>query len=239
MAHAPTDRPSARTSCRLALLAGGALALAGCGLSDYEGKMSSEAARVQRWDEETKALGEPIRMPELPKKDDKEQNWKVFLRLPRGVSESPVAQQNSTLAQLHGPLAQYAGGNNTAGIQNVYLGESDQKDYANAVLAPFGVSPGGESAVTVQRSPVLLTGTGKSLNPEITVKRRLGEGPSSYSFNFYEHGGVQVAVVFQMEKGNSQRADAAIKYSLATLGVEDEVYTLREAYNRTNRKPKR
>jgi hypothetical protein len=240
VAHAPTGRPSPRAPRWPLLLASGALLLAGCGLKDYEEKMSAEAARVRSWDEETKVLGEPIKMPELPKKDGKEQTWNVFLRLPRGVSEAPVVQQNSTLAQLYGDrLAQYPGGSNSVGIQNVFVGVSDQKDYASAVLGQFGFAPGGETAVVVPRSPVLVSGTGKSLGTEITVKRKLVEGQSLYSFNFYEHGAAQVAVVFQMQKDNGQRADAAIRSSLATLGAEDEVYPLRAVYDKTNRKPRK
>src|SRR5689334_3763719 len=86
-----------------------ALATAGCGLSDYAGQMSSEAARVRAWDEEAKLLGPPITMPALPRKDDKDQTWNVFLRLPLGVATSPKAADGSTQAKMFGSLVQYEG----------------------------------------------------------------------------------------------------------------------------------
>jgi hypothetical protein len=230
------------------------LALSGCGLSDYAGHMSSEAARARQWDEETKTLGPPITMPVLPKikvktkdKDGKEkeeeqdQKWYVFLRLPQGVYDSPTTAPGSTQAQLHGPLAQYAAGNNAFGIQNVYLGVSTDKEFVSSVYSQFpGVGAGKEQAVGVPRSLVLLTTARRQLSPEINVRRAAVEAQSLYSFNFNEHGSVQVAVVFQMEKGNGAKADNAIKDSLGTLGEgEDEAAEFDRVYSKTNRKVKK
>jgi hypothetical protein len=213
------------------------LASAGCGLSDYAGQMSSEAARVRAWDEEAKLLGPPIKMPELPKKDDKDQNWNVFLRLPLGVSQAPKTAEGSTQARLVGPLAEYEG-NKTFGIVNVYLGVSDQKDFATSALNQFGVSPGGEM-VTLPRSPVVMAAVGQALPPTISVKQRTAETQYAFSFNFYEHGSTQVAVIFQMDKANAAKADPAIKASLATLGVDEETNQLRAVYTKRNRPGKR
>ncbi len=225
--HILTHRPRA-------LLVAGALLLTGCGLSDYAGQMSSEAARVHSWDEESWLLGPPARMPELPKKDDKKQSWDVFLRLPRGVGDAPRKVLGSTQAELFGPLVKYEG-NNTFGIRNVYLGVgSDPKDFANSVFSNFGVSPGGD-AVAIPRSPILLSSTGRALATAIDVKRRAAEGQYAYSFNFYEHGGKQVAVVFEMDKATGAKAEPAIKASLATLGEGDEVPRMKAVYLTPNR----
>jgi hypothetical protein len=236
---------------RAALLAAAALLLAGCGLSEYEAKLGSEKARVDRWDEETKALGEPLKMPELPKKDGKEPpEWKVFLRPPRGVSDSPVTAPNSSQVQLVGDrLAQYGAGGNT-GFQSVYLGVANDvkefKDFANSVYAALklNVSAGSETPVAVERSPALLAavGTGRALPAEIKFRRKTidtpadAPQPSSFSFNFYESGKSQVVVVFQTEKGGTSRTETGIKLSLGTFGFDDEVRVLRDAYAKTNRK---
>jgi hypothetical protein len=223
------------------LLVAAALLAAGCGVSDYAGHMSSEAALLRMWKEEEDVLGEPLRMPEFPKKDGKDQQtWNVFLRPPHGVSEKPTAQQNSKLTQFFGPLAQYAAKGNRFGIQNIYLGVgTDPKEFPSAVYGQFGASPEGESAVTIPRSPVLLSGAGKDLKPEIVVKRKVYDGPSFYSFNFYDRGKVQVAVVFQMDKGSAAKARDAIEKSLSTLGEgAGEAPALRSAYLSRNRKTK-
>jgi hypothetical protein len=211
------------------------LCSAGCGLADYVGQMSSEADRVHAWDEETALLGSPIKLPELPKKDDKDQSWNVFLRLPRGVTESPRTAEGSTQAKLFGSLAQYEG-SNASGIVNVYLGVSDQKDFVNSTFNYFGVSAGGDF-ITVPRSVTAMSAAGPALTPTISVKQRAAEGPQqyNYSFNFYEHGGTQVAVVFQLDKTTGAKANPAIKASLATLGVDDEVRSLRKAYSKPRR----
>ncbi len=105
------------------------------------------------------------------------------------------------------------------------------------------------TAVTIPRSAFLL-GTAKGLAPEIIVKRLTVEGQvwiaeghwGSYSFNFYEYETLnnkkmQVAVVYEMEKASSTTADAAIKASLASLGADTEVYSLRQGYDKMNRNP--
>jgi hypothetical protein len=216
--------------------------LAGCGLSEYAGMMSSEAARVRQWDEETRLLGPPVKMPDLPKKKDKdgkdvEQRWSIFLRPPRGVSDTPTVVQASGQTQMFGPLVQYAAGSNTFGIRNVYLGVGvDQKEYVSTVFSQFGVTGGGET-VTIPRSLTVLDSTAKSPSAEVTVKRKTVETDFLYSFNIYERDKVQVAVVFQMDKGNGAKADAAIKESLATLGEGDDVGRLDKLYQKMNRKP--
>jgi hypothetical protein len=240
VAHAPTDRLPAPTPRTAALLAALALLPAGCGLSDYAAQMSSEASRVRQWEEEAKVLGDPLRMPQLPKKDDKEQTWNVFLRPPHGISDKPVAQQQDTkLSQQYGPLVQYPGSQNSpTGIQALYLGVgSDPKEFAGQVYSQFATNPGGESTVTIPRSEVLLSGTAGALDPEIRLKRKTHEGQALYQFNFYERGKVQVAVVFQLAKGNAAKADVAIRTSLGTLGEgRGEVPVLRDSYLKSHRK---
>jgi hypothetical protein len=250
---APMARPSFRVPCRPALLAAAALLLAGCGLADYEAHMSSEAVLVQRWDEEAKQLGEPINTPELPKVDGKDVIWNLFLCLPRGCVTSPVTQPNSTLAQLRGGLlAQYAQGNNSFGIQNVYVGLSgDDKDYPAKVLGVFAVPTGGEAPAPVTpatlRSP-LLKAYGKNVGPEVPLKRKVVKGPPAYSFNFFEREKSQVAVVFQTaDEGALQKAGPVINMSLATLAGPDpavqgggpEADNCRSAYAKTHHPPQK
>ncbi len=238
-----THRPSFRPPRVPLLLAAGALLLSGCGLSEYAGQMASESVRVQAWDEEAKLVGNPLKMPELPKKDDVAPKWKVFLRPPLGVSDSPVAQKDSSLAQLVGPLAQYVGGRNQFGVQNLYLGVAvEQKDFPSAVCGQFPVNPSGDTSITIPRSPTLINSfaTGKAGANEVLLKLRTAEGQAStYRFYFYEHGNVEVAVVFQIDKSSAQKAEPAIKASLSTLAEGSEAEFAASTYRKWNTKPRR
>jgi len=220
------------------------LASAGCGLSEYGGQMASEKARVQYWDDENKRLGKKITMPVLPEdKDKKSQKWDIFLRLPRGVNESPATIQGKEEANLFGPLAQYETVRNDYGIQTVYLGFADnQPDFIKKVYTQFGTSAKNETTETIPRSPSLMmgTGTGKNTNQDIVIKRQpdraRDESNAILSFNFYERDRLQVAVVFKLDKDNGTKADEAIKFSLATLGVGfEQTGQLTTAYNKRNR----
>jgi hypothetical protein len=236
--NAPTDRPALRALS--AVLAAAVLLLAGCGLADYEARMSSEAALVANWDDEEKVLGDPINTPELPKTaEGKDVIWNIFLRLPRGVSNTPLTQPNATLAQLYGGLlGKYAGGNNSAGLQNVFVGLAvDDKDYPAKVLGAFSVPAGGEALVgpPVPRSTTLRAFV-KDLTPDVPLKRKVYEEKPAYSFNFYEHGTTQVAVVYQTaDKEVLARAAIAIRMSLSTLAEGADADKCRSAYTKTHR----
>jgi hypothetical protein len=68
-------------SHRLALFVA-LLALTGCGVRDYENNMQKAEARIQRFDEENRLLGNPLTFPLLPKGSPAP----PFLRPPLGVS---------------------------------------------------------------------------------------------------------------------------------------------------------
>ena len=90
-------------------------------------------------------------------------------------------------------------------------------------------------------SAVLLSGTCKeTISPDITLKRKTFDGTSShYSFNFYQVGKSQVAVVYQMDKAAAAKAREVIEASLSTLGAGgDEVSALRDGYRSRNGKGK-
>jgi hypothetical protein len=249
--HAPTHRLWRRFSCLLVFLA------AGCGLSDYTAQIASEKARVDYWEKETKLLGSKrITMPVFPEKTDKDNkdnkapDWNLFLRLPQGVSESPttIAQDKKEAQLFNSVLVQYPSHSKSFGIQNVYLAVGNNlKDFDKKVYEYFGTSPGDEKVETTPRSPTLIPGTGKTVSMEIAFKHKSFPPPgqsqsSDYSFHFFERDKTQVAIVFQLEKGKGQdqKTNEAIKYSLATLGVGNiENSILNSAFNKRNLPPRK
>ncbi len=76
-----------RCRLRTGLAAVGLLLVLGCGMSDYEAKMSSEEKRVERYDRDEKTLGQPVEMPKG--ENDKAAKWNIFLRLPRPLPAAP------------------------------------------------------------------------------------------------------------------------------------------------------
>lgn len=84
-------------------------ALAGCGLSDYEGRMDAQRARVQFLDEENRNLGDVIERPFFIAQDQKQPFWPfdVFLRLPQGISGA--VKDNSQFVGDNLSLFRYGG----------------------------------------------------------------------------------------------------------------------------------
>jgi hypothetical protein len=222
------------------------LASAGCGLTDYTVEIANEKALVDYWDKEDKLLSKPIDMPVLAAKDNgtkkETPKWEVFLRLPQGFDPAPLTIKGKEEALLLGNiLAQYGSFSNKIGLQNAYLAVGDDKtDFDKKVYEAFGFLPrDDDKEVTIHRSPTLVKGSGKSVNQDLTIKqglRPIDQAPT-YSFNFYKRDAVQVAIVFQMDKGKEIRsADESIKLSLATLGVGyDQTGVLNDVYKKRNK----
>ena len=161
-------------------------------MSDYAGQITSEKALVDYWDKESRLLGKKITMPTFAQKEDKDSKddkdkkppeWKVFLRLPIGISESPMpaGQDKKEALVINSVLVQYSHFNNKFGIQNVYLGVSnDSKDFAKKVYEALQISPGDATPVVppITRSPTLApVGTGKSAESESGPQHHTARSP--------------------------------------------------------------
>ena len=88
--HDPVSASAIWSGRRRHLLALGLLLLAGCGLSEYEGKMAEEQERLRYVDEENKYLEGPLRFSPEKKEADKDAKpilpGEVFLRPPKGIA---------------------------------------------------------------------------------------------------------------------------------------------------------
>jgi hypothetical protein len=218
------------------LLAGGALLLAGCGLSDYLGQQSSEASRLQRWDEENKLLGDPLAMPEFPKKDGKAQTWDVFLRPPSGVGVSPTLQQNGKEPDLKGGLlAQYSG---FGSVQMVYLGvgtDPKDKDYVSNALGALGGTAEGLQVIPPIKGPK----RDISLRREVIADEKSKTKVFVYVYDNNPHTVIVAYRVVQGKEDEVARANGAIEMSLSTLAEGGtEAATSRLEFDKTHRKKK-
>ncbi len=89
--------------CRLrtGAVAVGLWLVVGCGMADYEAKMSSEAKRVERYDRDEKWLGPPVEMPKG--ENDPAAKWNIFLRLPRPLPATPGTSSQPDMVTYPNP----------------------------------------------------------------------------------------------------------------------------------------
>jgi hypothetical protein len=190
----------------------------GCGLSEYEGLMASEQARVRRIDEEDKLLDYPI---EWPEKKEGEKGWvDVFFRPPKGISTKKPKQ--------HGPVWVYSRSGNTGSILEVWVGAAvNQSDFVKDVFKLFPTDVEKVSKSTNERSP-----PGRK-EPLVFETRSFEDGNSAYSINVYRKGSIQAVVVFKMDRKGSDTA--ARDMSLESLAVEMEAADARKTYNSSHK----
>ena len=203
-----------------------ALPAAGCGLADYENKMRETDARLQRFDEENKVLGDPLQLPG----GDAATPAAVFLRPPKGVAAKAAApEKGDPPFQYRFPAAPGA-----AVCTDVYLmfknRGDDKKDLKSDIEG-------------------WLHATGASWQPY--AAQPLGRGPTAFEaaqlndpaappnapavFRAYVHqaaDGAPVAVLFRFAQPPPAGADEAVKLSLDTYADSAEAQKARDAYGR-------
>jgi hypothetical protein len=196
-----------------------ALVTAGCGLADYEARITAEKAKLQRLDREARHLGDPLKMPPPRKEGEREVSWSAFLRAPKAIGDTPQGQL------LGGILAVYPA-TGTGNIQTVYLGVgATSKDVLP--LFPF---QGEVRKETVQVET--------SARPLTFTRYTYDDNRSSLAVNFLEGSTTPVAIVYRAEKGRLSGDSAdAVQASLGTLGVDGDLARARQTYE--NQKSRR
>jgi hypothetical protein len=94
------------------------LSAAGCGLGDYEERISEAQQRLDHFDRENKELAGPLEAPEAVQKYAED----VFLRVPKGVSTTP-----DTGNPHSGLFYRYAGSGNFAALYVAWAAEKEKK----------------------------------------------------------------------------------------------------------------
>jgi hypothetical protein len=231
-------------------LVGFTLLFHGCGFADYEAKMASEQARIQRIDLENKYLEDPLEWPakkesdkketarkETDKKDPDKNYVDVFLRPPRGIDRKPLQQQR-------GMLYEYPRSKNDSGpILGIWIGTAvNQADFVKDVGKLFPPAVGALPApMHVDR-----TVPGRTV-PLAFDLQSFDDANSTYLRCIYNKGEAKVAVIFHLEKTNKlvvfpddEKNDTdlttKIRLCLETLGVDQEAAKLRGAFNRCHSK---
>jgi hypothetical protein len=176
-------------------IAVGFLLVVGCGMSDYEAKMTSEAKRVERYDRDEKMLGTPVEMPK--DENDKAAKWNIFLRLPRPLPATPGTSSQPDMLTYSNPQ----GGLFFYALLGVF---PDQK--LEPILERFK-KPTFDS-YSAETADTSLKSMGRYYTDDGT--HYLWIYPFQYS------GGILV-VVFAPDGNKRKEADDAVRASLATL----------------------
>ena len=235
-------------SASVALLA---VLLAGCGLAEYEDKMVASQARVQRFDDDNKYLGEPLAVPlrkvKVKQGDDKEVEQdepvaELFLRPPRGIDPKWDDKDKTQPGLFYHYKAAETGrggqpappGDDPAAVgafTDLYLAiASEPKKFADRVVGHF--PPAGPA--TSRRLDVQPFGR-QPLSFEVTDFD--AKDKTHVAVNVLLGNRTNLAVVFKMKNYDKNRdaLDEARRRCLESLALDQDAAKARLAY--TKRKP--
>jgi hypothetical protein len=201
---------------RLYWLAGLGLLVCGCGLADYEQKMTDAQARVQRYEEENRVLGPNLHMPMTTNdKGKKVRALDVFLRPPLGINPKTSNQSDPLGGRLYNydrPRTNPVG--SFARVQ-LAVGDVKEKDFiAELIKAGWG-------AVS-HPAP-----TPRSVQPMNRPARtfhttEFEDGTYFYSVNVFRGRTRQVAVVYWVDRKQKDASKRALQISLESFVGEGE-----------------
>jgi hypothetical protein len=229
----------------------------GCDLGDYEKRADEERARVIYFDDENKAVGDPLDVPrhKVPVvftnkqgKPDKRlepnplQKIDVYLRPPKGY---PGRLKKDDEKDPYGNiLYRYAAPGNS--VYNLFLGAViDKKKTADEfhaevrqALTQFylkeykrAVPFAPQKAVADRHQPIKTRR--ETAAPTLFQKVTYSDGKEGgvqFVIYFFKSGPDQVAIVFEMYNGEAARLDGAIDYSLKTFDTRAGAANKRRAY---------
>lgn len=203
------------------------LTVPACGLSDYEKLMRQAQERKERFDDEEKYLGEPVKMPTQKDKNDRDKPVaNVFFRPPKGIEVKPQSQPRGGLNVWR--YARGKGKNDFAFVELVFA--NDDKDFAANVSSSYAT---GDQTVRSKRSfeppererPLMFEcwdsnsgQTGYSVNILLTNQK-----PLAIIYNYYIKAGTK--------KADTENVRKAIELSLESLAIDKEANAAREIYS--------
>lgn len=197
--------PTAHCRCLSWLVPGFLVAALGCGLGDYEEKMTKQQKRV---DELDKLASEPLELPTG-------QSLDVFVLPPKGVNLRP--ETKLYLDRLY----QYKGGSDFA---NVYLGwapKDKEEDFRNKVLSAF---PGQGTTARMTTAPWDRDRDPEDLNT-VTIE------DTNRTFYVYLTTGNKVALVYEVPK-SAKAPREPLQASLNSLALGGDAGAQRKEFKK-------
>jgi hypothetical protein len=197
------------------------LTAAGCGLNDYEARMTAIQQRIQQRDEENKLLADPIDVPTRTEGKKKVEVGSLFFRPPMGIpsSCSPSDPRGGLLYRFPSTASPPGAGSDAPGAValvevafaplKVKLGEDVLRLFPNAdpkTAWSKHTLPGDEGGQTFQTA-------------------EFSDDNYFYSINICAGNASQVAVVFWVVKGSEQNVRKTLDLSLKTLALDADAAT--------------
>jgi len=215
-----------------------AVLIAGCGLSDYEGRMRAAQERVARFTDESEMLGPQVAIPtklvvSTPAKDPqgkkdpkgaKDQKpptpgterrnvitYPFYLRLPRGIRPTPDPDARFDL------VYRYPKSGNS-GFAEVYLafGTEPPTTFADRVARVF---PRGAEPVVPSQKEVTVPGRQQALTFDV---REFNDAQTAWSVCAHSEGNSTIAIVYRMDKAQKPALQNVVELSLSTLAMGTE-----------------
>lgn len=194
------------------------LLLIGCGAAEYEAKMKSAQERLKRHDEEVRLIGPPVSTPTAKNAaGDPAPVAAFFLRLPITLPTKPTDEPVGLFydyvpAQKAGPFDR----------AKVAFAKADDADFANRVVRALGP--------TTQVTPTKVV-TQPPGRKGVAFTRMTFDGDAfSYSVNVHQDAAGQMAVVYQIYRGQAAAAARPLELSLDSFGFGSSMADAQKAY---------
>jgi len=189
-------------------------AVGGCGLEDYEKRMTQARERLKKQEQEDKDLGMPIQLPTKPAAKGKlpEPLARLFLRVPRGLQTQPAKAARNGMLYVYSPPT--AAANPAAPFLEVVLafGDLGDKTFIDKVLTALP-----QSSLPVKKQVQI----GEPGQKQLPLERAtFDSGTLAYSVNFWRGKDVQVAVGYAWVKGQPA-GPRVVETSLKTFAGDD------------------
>src|SRR5262249_44667066 len=210
--------PTVVRRCLTGLVPGLLVAALGCGLGDYEEKMTEQQQRADIIDKENKVLAEgPLEMPKVSGGVQPD----VFLRPPKGINLRPEERR------YRDRFYQYSK-KGSSEFSNVYLGwagKDKPEDFRNRVLSTFSAKGTSEPTTTNPwgRDGVILD----------TVKGEDSSSSRIFYIYLYPKAEAKVALIYEMPKPDKK--SEALQASLNTLALDKDAAAQFKEFNKRRR----
>lgn len=199
------------TRARRLIVALSLLAVPACGLSDYEARMEETQKREERFREENKYLGEPVKIPSRKDKEGQEIALaSMFFRPPKGIQSTGEEQPNKIFWRYR-PGAK---GSDFLVVELAFASEN------NTFLDDVArIYPRKAQSWTPQWT-----------TPLPFDSWEYDEDQYTYSVNVSREGATKVAIVYILPKGRVGVLRKAMELSLDSFAVDAKVSAAQRRY---------
>jgi hypothetical protein len=198
----------------------------GCGVSDYEARMINAQERMQRYEEETRLLTDPLSIPQVEMGPEKTKVpiFNLFIRAPAGINITPDPEPDPRMPRMSHLYSYRARQPNTGAVELFALAFGDQKEFADNLRRSFSIS------VNSRKRPV--RGPGREETTTFDTYE-FPDDQSQYflSVNLWTGGDdKQIAVIYWLFKGREGATAKDVQMSLESFAVGAEANRQRDLF---------